>query len=351
MESTLDGRTAVVTGASSGIGEATAHALAREGADVVLAARREERLESIAEDLQAGYGVDARGVPTDVRDDAAVDALIEAAVGAFGGLDVLVINAGLARGSDVAEMTTGEYRTMMATNVDGAFFATRAALPHLRERDGHLVFVGSFAGQYPRPFNPVYAATKWWLRGFALSVEASAGPRGAALETSGGRTAEGRRTAGTTGRTRRPRRGGRSSVCSIAGACWLALARVRESRGVCRSAHCFVSPFPLQRCQQLQPVGVLTVASLPTVPGGVAVAPSESGGTKDVGSCVQTETTGSPVRRVELQDDRLVPEELLDCRAESLAADAGGLVATEGEVTESVAGGTVDADGAGVDPV
>jgi len=181
MESTLDGRTGVVTGASSGIGEATAHALAREGADVVLAARRRERLESIAEDLRAEHGVGARGVPTDVRDEGDVDALIEAAVEAFGGLDVLVNNAGLARGSDVDGMTTEEYRTMMATNVDGAFFATRAALPHLRESDGHLVFVGSFAGQYPRPFNPVYAATKWWLRGFALSVEASAGPDGVAV--------------------------------------------------------------------------------------------------------------------------------------------------------------------------
>jgi len=177
----LDGETAVITGASSGIGAETARELAGDGANVVLAARREERLADLAEELAAEYGVDAMGVPTDVRDEDAVAALVEETVATFGGLDALVNNAGLARGSDVAEMTTDEYRTMIETNVDGVFFATRAATPHLVESGGHLVFVGSFAGQYPRPFNPVYAATKWAVRGFALSMEASLGPEGVAV--------------------------------------------------------------------------------------------------------------------------------------------------------------------------
>jgi NADP-dependent 3-hydroxy acid dehydrogenase YdfG len=176
----LQGKTAVITGASAGIGKETARALAADGADVVLAARSEQRLTDLADELEDN-DTTAVAVPTDVRDESAVNALIEETVDRFGGLDILVNNAGLARGSDVAEMETEEYRTMIETNVDGVFFTTRGALPHLIESDGHLVFLGSFAGQYPRPFNPVYAATKWAVRGFALSVEASVGPEGVAV--------------------------------------------------------------------------------------------------------------------------------------------------------------------------
>jgi NADP-dependent 3-hydroxy acid dehydrogenase YdfG len=177
----LDGDAAVVTGASSGIGAETARRLAAGGADVALAARREGRLEELAAELERDHGVTARAVPTDVRAEDDVAALVETAAETFDGLDAVVVNAGLARGSDVTEMATEDYRAMMETNVDGAFFTTRAAAPHLVDSDGHLVFVGSFAGQYPRPFNPVYAASKWALRGFALSVEASLGPEGVAV--------------------------------------------------------------------------------------------------------------------------------------------------------------------------
>ena len=171
----LNDKTAVVTGASAGIGAATATALAREGANVVIAARRGDRLESLASDLEAAHDVEVAPVPTDVTDEAAVEALVDAAVERFGTLDVFVNNAGVARGSDVAEMATADYRTMMSVNCDGMFYATREALPHLRESGGRLVFIGSFAGQYPRPFNPVYAATKRWTRGFAKSVSAQVG--------------------------------------------------------------------------------------------------------------------------------------------------------------------------------
>ena len=170
MTRDIGGSVAIVTGASAGIGAATAHALAAEGVNVVLAARREERLDELAADVEAEYGVETATVPTDVRDEDAVDALVDATVERFGGLDLLVNNAGLSRGGEVETLSTEGYRTMMDTNVDGMFFATRAALPHLRESEGTCVFIGSFAGQYPRPFNPVYAATKWWTRGFALSL-------------------------------------------------------------------------------------------------------------------------------------------------------------------------------------
>ena len=171
----LENRTALVTGASAGIGAATCRALANAGANVVLAARSEDRLEALATDLEADHGVETLVVPTDVREEAQVDALVAETVERFGRLDVLVNNAGLARGHEVAELETEAYRTMQETNVDGVFYATRAAIPHVRERGGHLIFVGSFAGQYPRPFNPVYAATKWWVRGFAKSVAAQVG--------------------------------------------------------------------------------------------------------------------------------------------------------------------------------
>ncbi len=169
---------ALVTGASSGIGRATALALAREGADVALAARRADRLEAVADAIRADHGRTALVVPTDVSDEAAVEALVDHALDRFGGLDVAVANAGLVAGAGVSELTTDAYRRMTAVNVDGTFFTARAVLEPLRASAGHLVFIGSFAGQYPRPFNPVYAATKWWTRGFAKSVSAEVGADG-----------------------------------------------------------------------------------------------------------------------------------------------------------------------------
>lgn len=177
----IEGDTVVVTGASSGIGAATAHALAADGTNLVLAARREGRLEELAGDLEAEHGAAAVPVPTDVTEREAVERPIETAVAEFGSLDALVNNAGVGLGGDVAELTDEEYHTMMEVNVDGAFYATRAALPHLRESRGTVTFVGSFAGQYPRPGNPVYAATKWCVRGFAHSLAAQVGDEGVAV--------------------------------------------------------------------------------------------------------------------------------------------------------------------------
>lgn len=171
MPNELDDSTAIVTGASSGIGRATAEALSAAGADIVLAARSEDRITALADDLET----DALAVPTDVREEADVEALVASTVDRFGGVDVLVNNAGLGRGSSVEDLSTDEYRWMMETNVDGMFFTTRAALPHLRESEGTAIFIGSFAGEFPRSFNPVYAATKWWTRGFAKSLSAQAG--------------------------------------------------------------------------------------------------------------------------------------------------------------------------------
>lgn len=168
MDRPLSGDVALVTGASSGIGRETARALAADGADVAVAARREDRLAALVADVEADHGVEALAVPTDVSDDGQVAAMVDRTVDALGGLDILVNNAGTAGGGRVDETSTEEFRRVLGVNVEGVFFATREALPHLRD-GGKLVFVGSTAGLYPRPY-PVYAGTKWWLRGFANSV-------------------------------------------------------------------------------------------------------------------------------------------------------------------------------------
>jgi len=179
---TLRGKTAIVTGASSGIGAATARALATRGANVVVSARREGRLREVAEDVEDAGG-EALVVTANVTDDAQVAALVAETVEAFGQLDVVVANAGLGRDVAVEEMDTATYRQMMDVNVDGAFFTARESIPHLRETEGVLIFLSSFAGEYPRPGNPVYAATKWWIHGFARSLAGSVGPDGIGVTT------------------------------------------------------------------------------------------------------------------------------------------------------------------------
>ncbi|KXA91392.1 short-chain dehydrogenase [candidate division MSBL1 archaeon SCGC-AAA259A05] len=181
LESPLTGRTTLITGASSGIGRETARALARDGSDVAISARRRKELERIASGMERRYDVETLAIRTDVRKEKQVRRMVEKTMEQFGSLDIVVNNAGLSRGGGVENMTTEEYKTMMETNTDGMFYTTRESLPHLKESGGHLIYIGSIAGQYPRPFNPVYAATKWWTRGFALSVESKVGDENVAV--------------------------------------------------------------------------------------------------------------------------------------------------------------------------
>lgn len=166
---------ALVTGASSGIGRETARTLARNGAAVAVVARREPRLREVAEAIENEFDTSACAVSADLTDETQVKGMVETIVGELGEPNIVVNNAGVMRSGNVDELSTDAYATMMAVNTDGVFFSTRAVLEHLRDSNGNLVFIGSNAGVYPYPPNPVYAATKWWLRGFAHSLAASYG--------------------------------------------------------------------------------------------------------------------------------------------------------------------------------
>jgi NADP-dependent 3-hydroxy acid dehydrogenase YdfG len=160
----MDGEVAIVTGASSGIGAATARALADEGLSVALAARRADRLESLADDIDDGPG-EALVVPTDVTDREAVDDLVAETVDAFGDLDVLVNNAGVMLLQKVADADRDDWRTMVEVNLLGLMNASKAALPHLRG-GGDLVQVSSVAGRTTSETAAGYNATKWGVNGF-----------------------------------------------------------------------------------------------------------------------------------------------------------------------------------------
>jgi len=182
VKDSLAGETALVTGAASGIGRASAYALARDGANIVGADIQVDELESFMTTLEDEFGVDTLVMETNVRNEDEVEAMVDQSVSEFGELNVLASIAGLIAGEpDLEDLSTEDYRTMMETNLDGLFYSTRAALPHIRETEGNVIFIGSFAGHYPRPAHPVYAATKWWTRGFAKSLQANVGDDGIGL--------------------------------------------------------------------------------------------------------------------------------------------------------------------------
>lgn len=170
----LDGRAAAITGASSGIGEATALALAGEGAAVALAARRADRIEALAERIEAAGGR-AVAIPADVADQAQAEAFVERANAALGRLDVLVNNAGVMLLGAVEGADTGEWRRMVEVNCLGLLYCTRAALPLLREDGGgHVVNVSSVAGRIASFGSAVYNMTKWGVVGFSEGLRQEA---------------------------------------------------------------------------------------------------------------------------------------------------------------------------------
>jgi short-subunit dehydrogenase len=164
----LTGAVAIVTGASSGIGAATARELARRGARVVLAARRLDVLEARAQEIREAGG-EAIAIATDVGDPDQVTRLVDRTVAACGPVDVLVNNAGTGWFTAFAETPPDEVTGILDVNLVGAVLLTRAVLPQMLERRrGTIISVGSLSGRVA--MEPLYSATKFGLRGFSLAL-------------------------------------------------------------------------------------------------------------------------------------------------------------------------------------
>jgi NAD(P)-dependent dehydrogenase (short-subunit alcohol dehydrogenase family) len=180
-KTSLSGKVAVVTGASSGIGEATARALAARGAAVVLAARNEEKILFLEREISAAGG-SALAVTTDVTDEASVKSMVERAVGELGSLDVLVNNAGLGLSGRVAELRPDDLRYLFEVNVLGPLTCIQAALPRM-ERGGRIVNVSSVVGKRAIPKVGGYCATKSALNALSDSLRVEVADRGIAVTT------------------------------------------------------------------------------------------------------------------------------------------------------------------------
>ncbi len=172
----VGGKVIAITGASGGIGEATARRLAAAGAKVVLGARRVDRLAAIAASIRSGGGV-VETAGLDVTDRASMSAFVDLARTRFGRIDTLVNNAGIMLLAMMADLRTDEWDRMIDVNIRGVLNGIASALPHMQaQQSGHIVIVGSVAGQRVTPTNAVYAATKFAMRAIADGLRLEGGP-------------------------------------------------------------------------------------------------------------------------------------------------------------------------------
>lgn len=164
MSNNINGKVVVITGASSGLGEATARLLSSQGAIVVLGARRTDRLESLVSELSSD-GAKAMAVTTDVTDREQVRKLVDTAVGNYGRIDVMINNAGLMQQSPLESLKVDEWDHMIDINIKGVLYGIAAALPYMqKQKSGHVINVSSVAGHKVTPVNSVYCATKHAVR-------------------------------------------------------------------------------------------------------------------------------------------------------------------------------------------
>jgi NAD(P)-dependent dehydrogenase (short-subunit alcohol dehydrogenase family) len=168
----IDGKVAVVTGGSRGIGHAIAHALLQDGARVAITGTSEDRLRTAAGALAATrHEAPVLPIRADVRQQADVDRAVESVVHHFGGIDVLVNNAGVGVFRPVADMSIDEWHTIIDTNLTGVFYSCRAALPHLRARGGGwIINISSLSGKHPFADGAAYCASKAALNAFTEAL-------------------------------------------------------------------------------------------------------------------------------------------------------------------------------------
>jgi NADP-dependent 3-hydroxy acid dehydrogenase YdfG len=178
MTARLREQVAVITGASAGIGRASARALAGEGARLVLTARRRERLEALAAEIRA-MGTEAAVVVGDAREEETARRTVEAAVSSFGRLDILINNAGVGNYKELVETSADEYDEMMDANMRSTFLFTRHAVPRMiAQGAGTVLMISSVAGRYGFAGEAVYCATKFAQVGFAQALDQELRTRG-----------------------------------------------------------------------------------------------------------------------------------------------------------------------------
>ncbi|WP_354684322.1 3-hydroxybutyrate dehydrogenase [Cupriavidus necator] len=178
MNMKLQGKSAIVTGAASGIGKAIAELLASEGAAVAVADLNEDAARKVADAIETRGG-HAMGVAMDVTDEAAVDRATQAVADRFGGVDILVSNAGIQIVNPVHEYSFADWKRMQAIHLDGAFLTTRAALKHMYRdnQGGTIIYMGSVHSHEASPLKCAYVSAKHGLLGLARVVAREGGER------------------------------------------------------------------------------------------------------------------------------------------------------------------------------
>lgn len=172
MENLITGKTAIITGASSGIGAKVAEHLASEGANVVLAARRKEKLETVVKDINRAGNGRALAIVTDVSNRLDVEDTVEKAKEAFGEIDIYVNNAGLMLSSVVQEGNVEAWDQMIDVNIKGVLYGINAVLPGMKARStGHIINISSVSGHEVTKASTVYSATKFAARALSMGLE------------------------------------------------------------------------------------------------------------------------------------------------------------------------------------